>query len=430
MARTNLSDAKVRSLKPIAGKRYDVMDAQVPGFGVRVTDKGLRTFILLSRFPGSSNPTRRALGEYPAMSLEKARIKAGHWRNLIKNGIDPAIEEEKELRAALKKQENTFGVVVEVFIADKLSIERRGAEAEQDIRRELLPKWARRPITDIADLDVLEIINAKKRTAPVAARNLLALIKRFFSWAIDQREYGLQTSPCQHLRPARLIGERVSADRVLTDDEIFALWRAAGRLGYPHGPVYRLLLLTGLRLNECADAAWSEIDLKERLWVVPAARMKGKHSRARAHAVPLSDASAAVLETVPRFKTGDYVFSTDFGEKPCWMTTKVKARLDARMLRTLRALARSRGEDSKRVTLSVWTNHDIRRTVRSRLSRLKIAEEVREAVLAHVRPGIKATYDVHDYLEEKREALELWAGRVRLITMPQQNNVVPLHKAS
>ena len=95
---------------------------------------------------------------------------------------------------------------------------------------------------------------------------------------------------------------------------------------------------------------------------------------------------------------------------------------------SLQALARSRGEeDAGRVALQPWTNHDIRRSVRSQLSRLKIPEEVREAVLAHVRPGIRKVYDVHDYLDEKREALRLWGARLRSIVTLPPANVVALH---
>src|SRR5437879_9410671 len=96
------------------------------------------------------------------------------------------------------------------------------------------------------------------------------------------------------------------------------------------------------------------------------------------------------------------------------------------MLRTLRALAKRRGEDPAEVTLPRFVNHDIRRTVRSHLSRLKVTEEAREAVMAHARPGIKGTYDLYDYLDEKREALELWAARLRSIVEPSPANVVHL----
>jgi hypothetical protein len=108
------------------------------------------------------------------------------------------------------------------------------------------------------------------------------------------------------------------------------------------------------------------------------------------------------------------------------MSSKVKARIDARMLCTLRALARQRGEDPAKVQLPDWTNHDIRRTVRSNLSRLKVSEEAREAVMAHVRHGIKGVYDLHDYLDEKHEAFELWAARLRSIVEPPPDNVITL----
>src|SRR5690242_4787093 len=79
-----LSDRTLKALKAAKpGKRYDVMDADVRGFGVRVTDRRQRTFILIARYPGSTNPTRRALGEYPTLTLESARKKARHWHELI-----------------------------------------------------------------------------------------------------------------------------------------------------------------------------------------------------------------------------------------------------------------------------------------------------------------------------------------------------------
>ena len=96
----------------------------------------------------------------------------------------------------------------------------------------------------------------------------------------------------------------------------------------------------------------------------------------------------SLIESLPRFNGGKYLFSTTNGRSPTWIGTKIKERLDRRMLRTLRALAKSRGEDPADVTLPHFVNHDIRRTVRSHLSRLKITEEAREAVLAHARPGI------------------------------------------
>jgi hypothetical protein len=461
-----LTDRFLQSLKPAKpGDRDDYPDTVLPGLVARVTDKGTKTFNLIARYPGSPNPTRRKVGDYAPLSdheqqaakktydglpakdretlsldqyllrtygpttLAGAREKARRWKVLIAAGRDPALVEEQQRQAELQKQETTFGIVAEAWFKNKLPGERKGREVERDVRKAFVAPWENRPIAEIGELDVLAVINAKKAHAPTQARNLLGYAKRFFAWAKDQRVYGLETNPCADLRPSKLIGDKVTGGRVLFDDELFALWRAAKRLPYPYGPVYQTLILAALRLNEAARAQRTEFDLRNREWIIPAERMKGKNTgekKARPHAVPLTDDLITLLNTLPRFNSGDYVFSTTFGTKPVAIGSKIKKQIDARMLRTLRALARRRGEDPTRVKLPRWKNHDIRRTVRSRLSRLKIAEEVREAVLAHVRPGIKGVYDLHDYLDEKREALELWAARLKTIVEPPPNNVVAL----
>jgi hypothetical protein len=414
MTKIALTDRKLKSLKPARrGQRKELLDSVIAGFGVRITDKGTRSFILKTRYPGNDNPTRRTLGEYPAMTLEDAREKAAEWRKLIKRGIDPSEQEGRQRAAEQRRRANTFAAVAEDFISEKLASERKGKEVERDFRRDLIPIWGGRAITELTRRDIRSVVEAKKRKAPAQARNLLGLIKRFFAWAVDQDRYGLDASPADTLKPGKVIGDKVSGDRILSDPELFALWRAAERTPYPFGPAYQLLMLTALRLNEAADASGPEFDFASRLWVIPAHRMKGKNGKARPHAVPLTDDVLQILGKLPDFKDGDYFFSTTFGESPVWMSDKVKRRVDGRMLRTLRALARRRGDDPAKV--NPWTNHDIRRTVRSNLSALRVAEEVREAVLAHVRPGIKGTYDHHDYLDEKREALELWAARLQSI---------------
>ncbi|MCO5129295.1 MAG: integrase arm-type DNA-binding domain-containing protein [Xanthobacteraceae bacterium] len=431
MARKNITDKTLKALKPAPeGRTIDLWDSVVPGLGVRVSDKGRKTFIFSARFSGAKNPTRRALGVYDALTLEKARDKAREWSDLVGKGIDPATIEQRAKEAEIAKANLTFAVVVEDFITEKLKTERNGDEVERDIRRDLIPAWGKRPITEISDVNIIAVVKAKKKTAPAQARNLLGIIKRMFGWIVDQRVYGLAASPADGLKPSKIIGEKTNRDRILNDAELFALWRAAGRLGYPHGHVYRLLTLTALRLNEAADASWTEIDLGQGIWVIPAARMKGRNGRARAHAVPITKEIEGLLEKVPRFKRGGpFVFTTTAGESPVWMSDKVKKRLDIRMLRTLKALARRRGDEAA-VVMEPWTNHDIRRSVRSQLSRLRVTEEAREALLAHARPGIKSVYDHHDYLDEKREALELWAARLKEIIEPAPANVIKMFAAS
>jgi integrase len=399
----------------------------VPNLIVRVSPKGRKTFALYTRFPGNPNPTRRALGKYSSMTLDEARNKARGWLALIEKGRDPADEE----RAAKVEQErqraNSFRSVFEDFVAAKLSKERKGWAVERDMRKSFLEPWNGRPITDIQPEDVAAVIKAKvKAGAPMQARNLLLNAKRFFQWCVDQHSYGIKFNPAAPLKPTALCGELIARDRRLDDAEIFAFLRAARRTSYPYGAVYQLLLLTGLRLNECCDAKWDEFDFAKGVWTISASRMKGKNGRAREHIVPLTDDILRVINSLPRFESGEFLFSTDFGRNAVWMGTRVKERLDERMLRTLRAMARKRGDDSRKVELAPWVNHDLRRVVRSGLSKLKIVDEVAEAVLAHVRPGIRGVYDRHDYLAEKREALTMWAGRLRDITEPPPDNVTKL----
>ena len=210
-----------------------------------------------------------------------------------------------------------------------------------------MPRWKDKPITAITDIDVLAVIKAKIPDGKVGSRNLLALVKRFFGWAIAQRVYGVTVSPCAGLQASSIIGEmKGPRDRILSEDEIFAYWRAATRMPYPYRQIYQVLILTGLRLSEVTDASLSEIDFRNKLWVIPAERMKGKDAgkkQARTHAVPLTSGIMVVLEAMPRFNGGSFLFSTTNGTSPVWMGTKPKERLDRRMLRTLRALARKRG---------------------------------------------------------------------------------------
>src|SRR6478736_4124973 len=118
-------------------------------------------------------------------------------------------------------------------------------------------------------------------------------------------------------------------------------WRATGRFGYPVGSAYRLLALSGVRLNEAVDASWGEFDVPGKFWTIPSNRMKGKNGEARPHVVPLTPAMLEVLETLPRFEHGKFLFTTTLGSKPVWISDKIKKALDRRMLRTLRALERS-----------------------------------------------------------------------------------------
>jgi integrase len=223
----------------------------------------------------------------------------------------------------------------------------------------------------------------------------------------------LEKIPGDRLKRKNLVGEKAERTRVLCNAELRALWRAAESMGVPYGKFYQMLALTGCRRNEVADAQWSEIDMAEKLWTIPAERMKA----GAAHEGPLSDDAVALLKSLPKGTGGDFIFSASNGVRPVARFSAEKEKLDAAMKAELG------GE------LKDFVVHDIRRTVRTRLSAIPgITDLVRELVIGHTKPELHKVYDQHAYQSEKREALQLWAARLRGIVSGDNGNgnVVPL----
>jgi integrase len=291
---------------------------------------------------------------------------------------------------------------------------RRAGEVMRDIRREFVTRWGTRPITDITRADVLAVIDhTVGRGAFWQAHHLLSYATRLFDWAIERGVYGIEHSPCDRIRPAKLIGTKEPRTRILGNDELRALWRATERLNYPMGPLVKVLILTGQRRSEVAHARWSEIDLGHRVWTIPHERMNAKAT----HVVPLNEEMIALLEHLPRFE-GDHVFSTTLGDRPVSGFSKWKIRLDTVMTNELGRTAPG------------WVLHDIRRTMRTHLSALPVTDLVRELVIGHRKPGLHKVYDQHAYLDEKRHALDLWAARLRgIVEDARPQNDAALHGA-
>lgn len=153
MSKTALTPRKLETLKPAPeGKRYQVMDAIVPGFGVRVTDAGVRTYIFQARFPGSPNQARREIGKVGSIDLAAARDKAREWARLIGAGIDPKEVEAKARQERATVRATTFGKIAEVFFTDKLATQRSGETIEKRFRKRLFPIFEETPIAEITDL--------------------------------------------------------------------------------------------------------------------------------------------------------------------------------------------------------------------------------------------------------------------------------------
>ena len=273
----------MRSAGRLSGRGI-VWDAGATGLGFKVLPSGKKLWVMQLRWPGREMQTVKNLGVYPVMSLAAARERAGQFYALAKAGIDPfeaeeraraeeLAREEADRRAEALRNANTFVAVAERYIDGRAGNRRAGADA-QEIRRLLVAEWGERPVHEIAPRDVRQLIERHLRRSAYGAQG-----------GVDPRRRHLQAGgprgadrdlAARLARQAHAVQERRSIaprQRTLSDEEVFALWRASGRLGYPAGPIYRLLLLTGCRLNEIADAKWSELHPELRRVLREAARV-------------------------------------------------------------------------------------------------------------------------------------------------------------
>jgi integrase len=384
-----LSALTVSRLKPPQAGRLEKFDVQVPGFGVRVTERGVKSWIFVYRSPSKRKRVRITIGRVGEIDLESAREQARQLRAQIRVGREPS---------KTSVTHTSFRDVVDLFEKRCLGDMRSGRTMRQIIDRELMQTWGDKPLTAITRGDVLERVEALiDGGSPESARRLFGIIRRFFNWAISRGTFGIDRSPCDRLRPVDIIGRKPSRSRILSDDELRALWRATERLGHPFGPLLRLLMLSGLRRMEVAGARWSEFNLDKAIWTIPIERMKG----GVAHVVPLTSEMTAIINALPRINGNECLFTSGLvGDRPVSGFAELKERLDRLM-----------------GTATDWVLHDCRRTFRTHLSRLPVPEGdlVRELMMAHTRPQLHKIYDQYAYLEERRRGYELWAERLKAI---------------
>lgn len=221
--RRTLTDAFIRAVPPAApGKRAHYWDALIPGFGLRVTATGAKSFILRKRWRPHAQPERRYIGDATKVPLTVARAKAREWLQLAAQGIDP----KAQARVAAQV---TFATVATAWLEDEVRTQRKAAEVARDVRREFIPLWGNRPITAVTTLDIREVVKAKAATAPAQARNLLGYSKRLFGWAVEQHIYGLTKIPPPNSRPPS------SSARKLCANACSRMWRLP-LCGVRHSP--------------------------------------------------------------------------------------------------------------------------------------------------------------------------------------------------
>lgn len=406
---TQLTDAKIKGLKAPENGQEEHPDSLVPGLRVRV-GKGTKTFILRKRVAGKLR--NLTLGRYheSRFTLADARKMARNYIIDIEAGRDPGAKRREEKKAGIAS-----GTVRALF-ADYLAAKRAEGgrirtldQVERMFDMYVLPDLGDRMADTITRADLTRLIDNVPRGA---GRALHARIRAFYSWAMPRLDR-LEANPATYAgRPPA----PPSRKRVLADDELRAVWNAAEAEPFPWRAAIKLLILTGQRRAEVFEAEWSEFDLDKATWTIPPERAKnGVES-----IVPLSAAALEVLNATPRIKGASKVFpSRSDGDKGPSGFSRFMARFRARIEKDLGRPV----ED--------WRLHDLRRTLATGLQRLGTRLEVTEAVLNHVsgtRSGIVGVYQRHQFTDEKRHALDLWAVEVeRIVAGKDRDNVVAIN---
>ncbi len=307
-------------------------------------------------------------------------------------------DREAEKRAEAERRANNFEAVARDFVQRyaKPAQPRSWRETARTFERHLFPRWGERPFTSIRRKDLHEILDALDAAKkPGAKHHVVAAVTKLFNWAVD-REI-IEASPFARMQRPK-IGKR---ERILADEEIVTLWQACEAQSGIFARFVQLLLLTGARRNEIARLRWPEVDEVGRMIVLSSDRTKS----GRIHVIPLSPLAAEVLASLPRFADREYVFEARRAEdKPIAGFSKLKKRLD----------------DSMDEPID-YDLHDLRRTFRTGLSRLRIPNHVSERCLGHAQSGLEETYDRWSYIAEKREAVEAWADFVQRLVSPAAN---------
>jgi integrase len=416
--------------------RQEIPDGLLVGLYLVVQPSGAKSFAVRYRHAGQ--PRKLTLGAYPTVNLEAARDIGAKALRAAAEGRDPAAEKqsakgEAKRHAAeeIRGKRDIFENVAREFIerhAMKSNKETTWRETARilglrpspddpatlvDVGGDVMTAWKGLKIQDITKRDVITLLDGvNDRGSPIMANRVLAAVRKLFNWCVARDV--IQASPCTLVTPPA--PER-SRDRILNDDELRMVWNAAEGDGWPFGPLVKLLVLTGQRLSEVGGMRWEEVDLANKLWTLPAERVKNGER----HEVPLSDATIAVLSALPRIKTSKGFVFTTRRDAAVSGFSRAKDRLDA-AIKTA----------SPDVKVGHWTFHDLRRTMASGMARIGIQLPVIEKVLNHSSGsfrGIVGVYQRHSYADEKRAALQAWASHVESVASGKQiDNVVALRR--
>lgn len=412
-----LTNDFLKNAFPTDGGRIEVRDDEEPGLIFRVTSTGARSWSV--RYTNASGEHRRkSLGQYPAIGLARAREEARKVKGAVAVGDDVVAAERATKAEARRQRLSTLGGAGGAYFADaKLGLHRPNAsgakrpktitEEERIFEKLVRPEFGATPLADLTRAEIQAFVSKVSKKSAANGRFCRNVLRQILSYAVWKDL--IPANPAQQIA----IIPSKPRERVLTDEEIKAIWLACERpasvenlsLSIEMGIALRLGMATLLRGGEVVGAAWSEIDLKAKTWTIPAARMKGK----RPHLVPLSAIAVTLLEAArDKIKGKIYVFET--GDDP---------------VTHLGAMSYSRALTRMAATLKISDAHahDFRRTGATNLTseRVGIPRFIVSQIIAHASDtgGAAAVtgrhYDLNDYLPEKRRALDAWASLLDLM---------------
>ncbi|MFF0920521.1 tyrosine-type recombinase/integrase [Rhizobium leguminosarum] len=417
-----LTVKSVEAMKPGSARR-EIADGGLPGLYLVVQPSGSMSWAIRYRFGG--RPRKMTVGNYPLFGLAKARELAGAALRSVAEGKDPGAVKLSDA-AARSNPSNLVVAQLDQFLTRYVKQRNREStarETERFVNLYLRKRWQHKLLADITRREIIDLLDEIAESHPISANRVHAILRRFFNWCIERDV--IAVSPVANVTAP---GEVVSRDRTLSRDEIRLVWLASAKIGWPFGPMVKLLLLTGQRRDEVASAQRSEFDLGANVpaWTIPKERAKN----GKAHVVPLSPAAVEIIESLPRVSGEiDFVLTTT-GKTGISGFSRSKALLDAAMMEIAKEEAEARGEKDFEPQIAPWRLHDLRRTCASGMAELGQPVHVVEAVLNHKSGSIKgvaAVYNRYEYAEEKRGALTAWAGHVQgLIGHTSGENVVPM----
>ena len=395
----------IQSVTPDPHRDIYVWDPRLKGFGLRVTPRGAQSFVFQYRVDGG--PARRkTIGPVGSpWTPATARKEAERLLVQVYQGIDP-VEAKRE--AKRKKETLNFRTYSERFVELYLKPNWRGTwgSANCTIHNVFIPRWGNRPVHEITRADIVKVLD-EYSDRPARRKEIHSLLRKLFNWATDRQD--IDVSPLAGMKAPKAVPSR---RRVLSDDEVVALWRATENSGWPWGPFVRMLILTMQRRQEVAEMDWSEIDIDARRWTLPADRAKNDQE----HVIPLTSLALAELQLLGPKRKG-LVFTTT-GTTPVSGFFKGRAALHKDMIAHLKAKQIEDGGDPDQVDVPNWRLHDIRRTGATHLQSLRVPVEVTESVLNHIsgtRAGVAGIYNRYKYDDEKRTALDAWDAKLRSI---------------